>query len=217
MKHFFNHLRVHPRLSLAVGAGVATAFAVPHAGSFVARGLFGWNVGAWLYLIAISLMMWRADKGHLQKAAAVQAEGALAVLAVITAGAIASIGAIVFELAAAKQAGSGQALSHLLLALVTVVGSWLLVPTLFGLSYASLYYGTKPGGGLRFPSDDAKFEPDYADFLYFSFTIAVAAQTADVSVSTRRMRRLTLMQSILAFVFNTTILAFSINVAASLF
>ncbi|MEO7008621.1 MAG: DUF1345 domain-containing protein, partial [Caldimonas sp.] len=58
---------------------------------------------------------------------------------------------------------------------------------------------------------------DYADFLYFSFTIAVAAQTADVSVSTRRMRRLTLTQSILAFVFNTTILAFSINIAASLF
>lgn len=217
MKRFINHLRVHPRLSIAVVAGVAAAVVVPHAGSPVSRGLLGWDVGVWLYLVVISLMMWRADKGHLQRAAAGQAEGALAVLTAITAGAIASIGAIVFELAAAKQAGAGQALSHLLLALATIVGSWLLVPTLFGLSYASLYYGTKPGGGLHFPSDDAKFEPDYADFLYFSFTIAVAAQTADVSVSTRRMRRLTLTQSILAFVFNTTILAFSINIAASLF
>ena len=217
MKRLFNHLRVHPRLSIAVVAGVAATSVAPHVGSYVARALLAWNVGVWLYLVMISLMMWRADKGHLQRVAAGQAEGALAVLTAITAGAIASIGAIVFELAAAKQAGASHALSHLAFALVTVVGSWLLVPTLFGLSYASLYYGTEPGGGLRFPSDESAFEPDYADFLYFSFTIAVAAQTADVSISTRDMRRLTLLQSILAFVFNTTILAFSINIAASLF
>lgn len=70
---------------------------------------------------------------------------------------------------------------------------------------------------LKFPDDNADFRPDYGDFLYFSFTIAVASQTADVSVTTQPMRRLVLLQSILSFGFNTAILAFTINIAASMF
>ena len=212
-----NHLAAHPRLILSMLVGAASALLVPHLDDPVTRGLVGWNVGVWLYLSLISLMMWRADRGHLQRVAGQQAEGAAAVLTIVVTGAVVSLGAIVLELAAAKQGGAGPRLGHLLLVLVTVAGSWLLVPTMFGLNYASLYYGRKPGGGLRFPADEKAFEPDYADFLYYSFTIAVAAQTADVSVSTREMRRLTLMQSVLAFAFNTTVLAFSINIAASLF
>jgi uncharacterized membrane protein len=98
-----------------------------------------------------------------------------------------------------------------------VFGSWLLLPTLFALTYASAYYGPEPDGGLAFPDPPRNFEPDHTDFLYFSFTIAVTAQTSDVGVTTRRMRRLVLSQSVLSFVFNTTILAFSINAAASFF
>ena len=70
---------------------------------------------------------------------------------------------------------------------------------------------------MKFPEPDEGFRPDYADFLYFSFTIAVASQTADVSITNRPMRRLVLLQSVLSFAFNTTILAFTINIAASLF
>jgi uncharacterized membrane protein len=217
MKGIASHLAAHPRLVLSVLAGSATALLVPHVDDPVTRGLVGWNIGVWLYLLLISLMMWRADRGHLQRVAVRQAEGAVAVLTIVVVGAIVSLGAIVLELAAAKQGGGAPRLGHLLLVLVTVAGSWLLVPTMFGLNYASLYYGRTPGKGLRFPADEEAFEPDYADFLYYSFTIAVAAQTADVSVSTREMRRLTLLQSVLAFVFNTTVLAFSINIAASLF
>ena len=212
-----NHLRAHPRLFIAAAIGVAAALFVPNVSTVVTRGLIGWNVGVWLYLVAISLMMWRADRGHLQRVTAKLAEGAFEVLTVVVAGAIVSLGAIVLELATAKAGGGRPELSHLLLVAITVMGSWLLVPTLFSLNYAGLYYARAPCGGLRFPSDDARFEPDYVDFLYYSFTIAVASQTADVSISTREMRRLTLLQSVLSFVFNTTILAFSINIAASLF
>jgi len=73
------------------------------------------------------------------------------------------------------------------------------------------------GTGLQFPDVDVNFKPDYLDFLYFSFSSAVASQTADVSVSTQSMRRLVLVQSILSFGFNTAILAFTINIAASMF
>jgi len=59
-------------------------------------------------------------------------------------------------------------------------------------------------------------EPIYWDFLYFSFTIGVAAQTADIGISTVSMRKLALLHAILSFLFNTTILALAINVGASL-
>jgi len=85
------------------------------------------------------------------------------------------------------------------------------------LTYASAYYGPDPDRGLAFPESPKGFEPDHTDFLYFSFTIAVTAQTSDVGVTTRSMRRLVLSQSVLSFIFNTTILAFSINAAASFF
>ena len=100
---------------------------------------------------------------------------------------------------------------------VTVIGSWLLLPMLFALTYASEYYGADPDCGLSFPGATPKFEPEHTDFLYFSFTIAVTAQTSDVGVTSRAMRRLVLGQSVLSFVFNTTILAFAINAAASFF
>jgi uncharacterized membrane protein len=118
-----------------------------------------------------------------------------------------------------------------LLALATVTGSWLLLPTLFALDYASLYYAGTAPGGLRFPQDDALadaeappaqaarpgvFTPHYDDFLYFSFTIAVACQTSDIDVTRPSMRRLVLLQSVLSFAFNTAVLAFGINLAASL-
>ena len=88
---------------------------------------------------------------------------------------------------------------------------------LFTLNYASQYYRVEKGEGMLFPGATEHFKPGYLDFAYFSFTIAVALQTSDVAVTTPVMRRMVLVQSLLAFVFNTTILAFTINIAASLF
>jgi uncharacterized membrane protein len=162
--------------------------------------------------------MMRADHEKLRRNSMEQSEGAAVVLALVIVAAVASIVAIIVELSGAKQADGHHAWSHVLFALVTVAGAWLLLPTLFAMNYASLYYVSgEHGSGLQFPSKDVTFKPDYADFLYFSFTIAVASQTADVSISTRTMRRLVLLQAVLSFVFNTTILAFTINIAASLF
>ncbi len=219
MKHLTRHVRARPRMFVAVAAGIAAALALPGTPSLVTRSLLGWNVGVWLYLVLIVWLMMHADHARLRRIATAHAEGALTVLAIVTVAAIVSLGATVFELSAAKGKETSYALPHLLFALSTVAGSWLLVPTMFALNYASLYYqgdNDARGSGLQFPSDGADFKPDYGDFLYFSFTIAVASQTADVAVSTRAMRRLVLLQSVLSFVFNTTILAFTINIAASL-
>jgi uncharacterized membrane protein len=201
--------------SLFVGTLVAVLLPGTHGP--VTRSLLGWNVSVWLYLLLVGWMMLHADHGRLRRVAAAEAEGAAAALAIVSVACIVSLLGIVAELTAAKSPGAPHALPHMVFALSTVTGSWLLLPTMFTLTYASLYYREARGGGLQFPGADANFKPDYGDFLYFSFTIAVAAQTADVSVTTPSMRRLVLLQALLSFAFNTAILAFTINIAASMF
>ncbi len=211
------HLLTHVRLALCALVGIVVGVAWPGVDSIVARGLLGWNVLVWLYLAWVVVVLFRADSGHIKRLALAQAENAAIVLTIVVVAAVMSLVAVVFELTAAKAAGPHHMLPHLISAFVSVVGSWLLLPMLFGLSYASAYYGPEPDRGLAFPDSGKGFEPDHTDFLYFSFTIAVTAQTSDVGVTTRTMRRLVLCQSLLSFVFNTTILAFSINAAASFF
>jgi uncharacterized membrane protein len=107
---------------------------------------------------------------------------------------------------------------HLLLALATIVLSWLLMHAVFGLRYAHKYYDDdansvdKHAGGLKFPEADL---PDYRDFAYFSFVIGMTCQVSDVDVTSREMRRLVLLHGILSFGFNTVILALTINTVSS--
>jgi uncharacterized membrane protein len=174
-------------------------------------------VAVWLYLVLVGWVMLRADHSRLRRTAVAQAESAATVLVIVCIACVVSLLGIVVELSAAKQPAAPHALPHVLFALVTVGGSWLLLPMIFALTYASVFYQSTHGSGLLFPGADEHHKPDYGDFLYFSFTIAVAAQTADVSITSARLRRLVTLHAVLSFVFNTAILALTINMAASLF
>lgn len=211
-----NHFRARPRMLIAAAVGLAVGSTIPH-GSAVTRSLIGWNAGVWLYLILIAFSIHRADHDKLRRAALAHAEGAITVSVMIVLASLASFAAIVLELAAAKAGGAPAALPQVTLTLVTVLGSWLLLPTLYTLNYASIYYSANTATGLAFPGTDASFRPHYIDFLYFSFTIAVAMQTADVAITTKSMRVVALSQAVLSFVFNTTVLAFMVNIASGLF
>jgi uncharacterized membrane protein len=180
------------------------------------RALVGWNTGAWVYLLLIWWMMARAgDK--VRDFADREDESAVLVLITVTIAAIASLAAIILELATAKGASGGSVgtAGHVVLTSLTLIGSWLLVPTIFTLHYARLWFGDDASPrALQFP--DHPITPDYWDFAYFSFTIAVASQTSDVTVASKRMRRVALAQSLLSFFFNLAVLGLSINIAAGL-
>jgi uncharacterized membrane protein len=110
--------------------------------------------------------------------------------------------------------------SHVLLALGTVALSWALLNTVFSLHYAHVFYGdsdddnnSSHAGGLDFPKEPT---PDYFDFAYFSFVIGMTCQVSDVQVTSSKMRRLTLLHGILAFGYNTVILALLINTVSGL-
>jgi uncharacterized membrane protein len=217
MKTLLAILRARPNLLAAATLGVLAGFAAPAQMHVVTRCLIGWNVGVWLYLALIAWLAWRADHDRLRSLATAHAEGAATVTATVVLATLMSLVAIVIELSAAKGGGARYALPHVLFAFATVAGSWLLVPTLFMLDYASAYYHRSAGAGLAFPGATAGDRPGYGDFAYFSFTIAVALQTSDVAVTSAPIRRLVLLQSVLAFAFNTLILALTVNIAAGLF
>lgn len=108
---------------------------------------------------------------------------------------------------------------HTIISLSPVMLSWFLLHTIFTVRYAHLYHdhnklntGSEIGG-LDFPTDE---EPDYLDFAYFSFVIGMTFQVSDVTVSSRAIRRFVLMHSLISFIFNTIIVALTINTLAGL-
>ena len=134
--------------------------------------------------------------------------------------ACAALFAVGFLIRAHKAQAGGHFAVHLLLTLLTVVTSWTLLHTLFGLRYAHTFYGDSQqsgvhehAGGLIFPGNRP---PDYFDFAYFSFVVGMTSQVSDVQITSRRMRRLTLVHSVLSFGFNTIILALLINTVSGL-
>jgi uncharacterized membrane protein len=208
-------IRSRPFLLCAVVLGVAVALLIPERYSDVRRALIGWNSGVWAYLLAMAWTMFRADHSRVRAIAERQDESGGAVLGAVVVGAILSVYAIVTELANMKDASEHVKALHYAFTALTVIGSWLLVGVMYCLHYAHIYYtASKHTLPLEFP--DQHTQPNYWDFLYFSFTLSVAVQTSDVTVKTRAMRKLVLGHCVLAFFFNLVILGLSVNIAASL-
>jgi uncharacterized membrane protein len=160
-------------------------------------------------------MMTRADHHEVKARAAKQDERTPLVLFTLSVAAVLSLAAIFSQLLVVKNMAADMRAIHYGLAGITLLGSWFLVGTLFCFHYAHLYYRAPAAQRpLQFPDNEEN--PDYWDFLYFSFTIAVAVQTSDVAVHTRMMRKLVLGQSVLTFFFNLVVLGLSINIAAGL-
>jgi uncharacterized membrane protein len=99
-----------------------------------------------------------------------------------------------------------------LLIIVTLASAWLFSNTVYALHYAHLYYVEGSKGGLGF---SGKEDPDYADFVYFAYTLGMTFQTSDTAVETQSLRRVVTAHSFAAFVFNIGVLAFTINVLGS--
>lgn len=161
--------------------------------------------------------MLRVTPEMMRRYALTEDEGRLTILSLITASACLSIIAITFiphDKSATQTAIFGL---HLGIAISTIIGSWLLVHTIFTQHYAHLYYqGDKTlqerkDSGLDFPGE---LEPDYWDFLYFSFVIGMTGQVSDVNVTSRQMRQLGLVHGVVSFFFNTTLVAITINIVA---
>lgn len=205
------------RLFYGAVSGCATAAALmPVPMSGMARALAGWCMAVVVYQV---LSWWLADtfdaKRTRERAQSLdQPNVVILVSMLVVVGA--SVVAIAMLLQQVKALSGWERAAHVALGLVALAGSWLMMHTIYAFHYAHRYYidqksGT-PDGGLDFPGkDDA---PDYFDFLYYSYVIGMTSQVSDVQATSKEMRRITLLHSVLAFAFNMMVLALSVNVVA---
>lgn len=213
-------VKARSRLFLSLCAGAAVGASLPESWREITRALVGWDVFVMLYLLMSAELMARSTPISMRRRAQLQDDGRLVILVMTIATACASIGAIVAELGPVKNLEGFSRGAHISLAVLTVVLSWLFVHLTFALHYAHEYYFERASapdraselrGGLIFPGTE---QPGYIDFLYFSYVIGVASQTADIAASSSTMRTLALAHGVLSFFFNTAVLALTVNIAA---
>lgn len=212
------------RMHLVVSAvlGLGCAYALPSGWELTTRALIGWNAAIWLYAIWGAVTLTGSTRESMRSRAEKADESRFAVLVISILAAAASFVAIIAQLGMAKEMQGFDKALHLGLAIVTILGSWTFIHLTFAQHYAHEFFVERDKekklppdqrGGLQIPGCE---KPDFGDFLYFSFVIGVACQTADIAITSKTMRRVALVHCVLSFFFNTTILALTINIGAGL-
>ena len=207
------------RLLLAVPLGVLVGLFLLAEQSLPVRVAGGWVVAVAVFLGLTLVAIGRASLEQIRHRARLQDSKRWIILTLLVVAAGVSLLALGFAIRKVPDETETALILRIMVAGLTIVASWTLVHTVFALHYAHYFYGddqTRAGlqdrGGLAFPGGD---EPDYWDFLYFSFVVGMTCQVSDVQVTSKAMRRLTLMHGVLSFFFNTVILALAVNVVAS--
>jgi uncharacterized membrane protein len=191
------HLKSRPRLVNSFLSTIVFALVICNQSvitplTTLEKVLFSYNFFQWIYLFSLLFLIFKSKS------------------------AIITLAAIGVELSSAKETHGVLKSIHLALPAITLIGVWALLPTLFAIHYAHMYYLAKDEKNRPMTFPDSPDHPDYFDFLYFSVTVALTSQTSDTAITSSIGRKIVLMQSIVAFLFNTSILALGINVAASL-
>ena len=196
-------------LSSGFGATVAlTLIALPWRLS--TRIIVGWDAGVALYLALVYLVMAHGSIAEIRRRAAINDEGAIALLVLTAAAALASLVAVLAEL------GHSPGPYQIALSIATILLSWTFMHTMFALHYLHEFYGQGADdrlGGLVFPGSE---DPDYGDFLYYSLVVAMTAQVSDIQITSKTIRRLTTLHGAISFFFNATVLALTVNIVSSL-
>ncbi|MFM9426196.1 putative membrane protein [Variovorax sp. GrIS 2.14] len=181
------------------------------------RGLVGWCSGVLVYLMLAFWLAETCDAEHTRARAQALDQPTALILTAMLAAALVSVGVIVMLLKQVKGLSDVERAAHVVLGVVSLALSWLMIHTIYAFHYAHRYYQEEKnnkiaGAGLDFPG---KLDPNYFDFMYFSYVVGMTSQVSDVQVTSREMRHITTVHSLLSFAFNMLVLALSINVVAS--
>ena len=206
------------RLFIAAFLGVFVWFVLPDTMMRPTRAIVAWDVFVTIFLALIFHLFSVQTTEHMPADAAAQQEGEWTIFCVTVGAVIASFAAIIFEFSSSKDMPPVERDAHVALVAFTLFASWLMTHIVFALRYAHEYYERSSGqaevqGGLQFPADD---DPDYWDFVYFALVLGMTFQVSDVVINSRVLRRLATAHGLLGFLFNTVIIALTVNIGASL-
>ncbi|MEO7521319.1 MAG: DUF1345 domain-containing protein [Gemmatimonas sp.] len=209
------HVRALTRLLVALAGSALTALLLPHGMAMATRAVAAWDGFALIALVLTWITILTLRPTQICTLAQREDPSRVLSLTLVVAGAGASLLAVVVLLKSSMAMVSGDRMRAIGLALSAVALAWLLIHTVFTLRYAHLFYedgAAKPP--LEFPGGDDT--PDYLDFAYFAFVIGMTAQTADVAIHGRGIRRTALLHGVVSFAFNTAVVALSIGVLTTL-
>ena len=204
-------LQARWRLIFAMWVCVALVALLPEDTMLESRFLIGWDAGVALYLMLVTVMILRSNLDRIRRESVLQDEGRITIPVLTVIAAMASLGAIIFWL---RNASVSETVQPPLLALMflTTLLSWIFVHVMFAMHYAHEYYAEHRGrsGGMRFPGTK---DPDYWDFIYFSFVIGTSTAVSDVAITSCTIRRTATAHGLIAFVFNVTMIALTVSIA----
>jgi uncharacterized membrane protein len=179
------------------------------------RMIAAWDVGGIVFLLACALLFSTTPPINMPANADAQQEGEWTIFAITILGVAASFAAIVSGFSGTKDLTVHVRELHVAVVALTLLVSWMVMQATFAMRYAHEYYqrtdGVKVDGGLEFPSDE---DPDYWDFTYFSVVLGMTFQVSDVQIASRKLRRMATVHGFLGFVFNTVIIAVTVNIAS---
>lgn len=202
----------HWRVIIASATGLGVSAILSRFSSLAVALLGGWNAGGLVMLIFAWAVIWTADGRDTQARAAIQDPGRRLVYVLVLLTASVSLFSAIVVARHAEVVAPDETQIVVYLCLATVAISWFLAHSAFTLRYAHLYYrdDDEGVGGIDFPGEA---EATYFDFAYFGFTIGMCFQVGDAVVSSQQIRRTVLLHAIMAFAYNTAVLAFALNLA----
>ncbi|MCJ8209319.1 DUF1345 domain-containing protein [Mucilaginibacter sp. RS28] len=214
-------LDTHLRIFIAVFIALIVFFSVRKNHTLPEVVLFSWITYAVCHIVFDWVLIASLHPRQVCKMASLEDKSRSLIFVIVIAASIMSLVAILFLLKSTKTGDEAVMTAHVLLSVISVVVSWWMVHTVFAMRYAYLYYDTtddegnakKEIGGLEFPKTP---DPDYMDFVYFSYVIGMTFQVSDVEISSRQIRRLAWVHGLISFAFNTAIVALSINIISGL-
>ena len=206
------------RLFLAALIGIAAMLLMPKSLAVETRAIIAWDVMNTSFMALIFHLFTVQKSEDMASDAAAQEEGEWTIFWIIVGAVTASFAAIIYEFSSSKDLPAAERRLHVALVAYTLLASWLMTHVVFAMRYAHEYDETARGHtsidkGLDFPGD---LEPDYWDFMYFSLVLGMTFQVSDVEITSRTLRRLATAHGLLGFLFNTVIIALTVNIGASL-
>jgi uncharacterized membrane protein len=203
---------VRTRLILAIAGALIAWLVAPWPIAATTRALLAWDVAGLVLVGVAGMIIVRSDARETRRRAAAYDPGRRVVWILVL---IASTVSLLAATIVVRQGREGMRALHVALCVATVAISWLVTHSAFTLRYAHLYYrDAERAGGIELPGGEP---PDDLDFAYFAFTIAMCFQVSDATISGRQIRRSALGHALLAFLYNTVILALALNLIVGQF
>lgn len=219
--HHIHRIQAHGRLLIGLFVALIIYF-LSHRTPTSVQFILVWSGFCFTILLMLWAIIFTTTASEVRVIAGKQDSSRTIISIFVLFASVVSLFAVVFLMRSLPNPKEAGYHFHVGFAILSVILSWVMIHTIFAIRYTHIYYNIlydermsqkEHKGGLIFPNDDP---PDYFDFAYFSFVIGMTWQVSDIQITSKRIRRIVLLHALLSFLYNTVILALTINIISGL-